>query len=136
MSWGFEKGRVYNRRRDIHARFGGSQRGGIITTYRDDDKRVFGPIFIVSGSSGEHHGYADRWRDDGVFEYFRMGQVGDMVMKSGKRAIRDASQNGRSVLLFDEHPRGLLFRGELVYEGHHTERSPDRERRMRDAIVF
>ena len=31
MSWGFEIGRVYNRRVDIHARFGGQQQGGIIT---------------------------------------------------------------------------------------------------------
>jgi hypothetical protein len=31
MSWGFEIGRTYNRRADIHARFGGQQQGGIIT---------------------------------------------------------------------------------------------------------
>jgi hypothetical protein len=31
MSWGFEEGKVYNRRTDIHARFGGQQQGGIIT---------------------------------------------------------------------------------------------------------
>ena len=31
MSWGFEIGRVYNRREDIHARFGGQQQRGIIT---------------------------------------------------------------------------------------------------------
>ena len=31
MSWGFEIDRVYNRRADIHARFGGQQQGGIIT---------------------------------------------------------------------------------------------------------
>jgi hypothetical protein len=31
MSWGFEIGRVYNRRNDIHARFSGQQQGGIIT---------------------------------------------------------------------------------------------------------
>ena len=29
MSGGFEIGRVYNRRNDIHARFGGQQQGGI-----------------------------------------------------------------------------------------------------------
>lgn len=31
MTRGFEVGRVYNRRRDIHERFGGQQQGGIIT---------------------------------------------------------------------------------------------------------
>ena len=29
MAWGFEIGRVYNRRRDLHARFAGQQQGGI-----------------------------------------------------------------------------------------------------------
>jgi hypothetical protein len=28
---GFEVGRTYNRRADIHARFGGQQQGGIVT---------------------------------------------------------------------------------------------------------
>jgi hypothetical protein len=31
MGWGFEIGRTYNRRTDIHGRFGGQQQGGIIT---------------------------------------------------------------------------------------------------------
>ena len=31
MTWGFEVGRVYNRRIDIHGRFGGQQQGGIVT---------------------------------------------------------------------------------------------------------
>jgi hypothetical protein len=31
MSWGYEKGRVYNRRADIHDRFEGQRQGGIIT---------------------------------------------------------------------------------------------------------
>jgi hypothetical protein len=31
MSWGFEEGKVYNRRADIHGKFAGQQQGGIIT---------------------------------------------------------------------------------------------------------
>src|SRR5437899_12444671 len=32
MAWGFEIGRIYNRGVDVHARFGGRQQGGIITS--------------------------------------------------------------------------------------------------------
>jgi hypothetical protein len=28
LTWGFEEGRIYNRRSDIHARFGGEQARG------------------------------------------------------------------------------------------------------------
>ena len=31
MTWGFEVGRTYRRRTNIHGRFGGQQQGGIIT---------------------------------------------------------------------------------------------------------
>ena len=58
MSWGFEIGRVYNRRSDIHARFGGQQQGGIITP-RDHPL-----VIIITGEEGLQHGYADRLRPD------------------------------------------------------------------------
>jgi hypothetical protein len=72
MSWGFEIGRVYNRRADIHARFGGQQQGGILTPAHHP------LVIIITGEEGLEHGYADRRRADGVFEYFGEGQVGDM----------------------------------------------------------
>jgi 5-methylcytosine-specific restriction protein A len=31
MSFGFEESKIYNRRLDIHAKFGAQQQGGIIT---------------------------------------------------------------------------------------------------------
>src|SRR5262249_32674992 len=74
MSWGFEVGRVYNRRRDIHGRFGGQQQGGIITPAQHL------VVVIITGEEGLAHGYADRYRPDGAFEYFGEGQVGDMTM--------------------------------------------------------
>lgn len=60
LSWGFEKGRVYNRRADIHARFGGQQQGGIITP---KDHPV---VIIITGEEGLAHGYGDRRRGIGV----------------------------------------------------------------------
>ena len=83
MSWGFEIDRVYNRRDDIHARFGGQQQGGIITPAQHP------LVLIITGEEGLQHGYADRYRADGVFEYFGEGQVGDMQMQSGNRAIAE-----------------------------------------------
>lgn len=132
MSWGYEPGRVYNRRRDIHDRFNGEggRQSGIITF------ATHGLVAIVSGESGLVHGYVDRWRDDGAFEYFGQGQIGDMQMIRGNGAILRHSAEGKSLLLFEEVAGGLRFVDEMVYEGHHIERKPDRTGAERDAIVF
>jgi 5-methylcytosine-specific restriction protein A len=130
MSWGFEIGRVYNRRSDIHARFGGQQQGGIITPV---DHPV---VIIITGEEGLQHGYADRYRPDGAFEYFGEGQIGDMQLQRGNRSIAEHSVLGKSLLLFRNTATGLRFEGEMVYEGHHIERAPDRNGAERDAIVF
>ena len=93
-------------------------------------------MLIITGEEGLQHGYADRYRADGVFEYFGEGQVGDMQMRSGNRAIAEHSAAGEGLLLFRKTPNGLRFEGEMVYAGHHTERALDRNGTDRDAIVF
>lgn len=130
MSWGLERGRIYNRRGEIHARFGGQQQGGIITPANHN------VVFIITGAEGLINGYADRHRADGVFEYFGEGQLGDMVMKRGNARIANHSRDGASLLLFRKMPNGLRFEDEYVCEGHHIERAPDQAGEMRDAIVF
>lgn len=130
MSWGFEEDKVYNRRADIHAKFGGQQQGGIITP---SQHRV---VFIITGEEGLEHGYADRMRADGAFEYFGEGQIGDMAMQRGNLAIATHAVEGKSLLLFRKTTEGLRFVSEMVYEKHHIERAPDRENKERDAIVF
>jgi 5-methylcytosine-specific restriction protein A len=40
------------------------------------------------------------------------------------------------LLLFTNTAAGLRFEGEMVYEGHHIERAPDRTGADRNAIVF
>jgi 5-methylcytosine-specific restriction protein A len=130
MSWGFERGRVYHRRTDIHGRFGGQQQGGIITP------AGYSLVIIITGEEGLAHGYADRIRPDGVFEYFGEGQVGDMQIARGNAAITRHSIDGRSLLLFRKIAGGLRFEGEMIYEGHHTEQAPDRNKAMRNAVVF
>jgi 5-methylcytosine-specific restriction protein A len=130
MSYGFEPGRIYNRRSDIHARFGGQQQGGIITPSQHS------LVIIITGEEGLEHGYADRYRGDGVFEYFGEGQVGDMRLRAGNRAIVDHSSQGKDLLLFRKTSVGLRFEGDMVCEGYHLERAPDRTDTERDAIVF
>jgi 5-methylcytosine-specific restriction protein A len=130
MTWGFELGRTYNRRADIHSRFGGQQQGGIITP------ASYPIVVIITGEEGLEHGYADRYRPDGAFEYFGEGQTGDMELQRGNAAIERHSENGKSLLLFRKTNAGLRFEGEMVCEGYHTERAPDRNGNERDAIVF
>ncbi|TIS85620.1 HNH endonuclease [Mesorhizobium sp.] len=132
MSWGFERGRVYNRRVDIHALFSGQQQGGIITPAGHN------LVIIMTGQAGLDHGYADRWRADGVFEYFGEGQDGPMKMTKGNKAIAEHARNGKDLLLFEkEYPaRTLRFRGAMVCEGWHHVQSPDTKGTIRQAIVF
>lgn len=130
MSWGFERGRIYNRRTDIHGRFSGQQQGGIITPA---SHRL---VIIITGEEGLAHGYSDRQRPDGVFEYFGEGQVGDMPFVRGNLAIRDHWLNGRDLLLFRKLREGYRFEGDMVFADYHYEDAPDRNGDMRKAIVF
>jgi len=93
-------------------------------------------VIIITGEEGLQHGYADRYRPDGVFEYFGEGQVGDMQLQRGNRAIAEHSTLGKSLLLFRQTADGIRFEGETVYERHHVERAPDRKGAERNAIVF
>jgi len=130
MSWGFEERKIYNRRADIHAKFGGQQQGGVITPSQHP------LVIIITGEEGLAHGYDDRTRDDGVFEYFGEGQVGDMVLQRGNLAIASHAADGKNLLLFRKTKEGLRFVSEMVYDRHHIEQAPDSEGKQREAIVF
>lgn len=132
MSWGFERGRTYNRRRDIHARFGGQQQGGIITPAEHP------VVIIITGEEGGQHGYTDNIREDGVFEYFGEGQIGDMQLIRGNRAIAEHSKEGKALLLFRKVARdgSLRFEGEWICEDVLRRPGPDRDGAVRTALVF
>jgi 5-methylcytosine-specific restriction enzyme A len=102
---GYEVGRTYNRRRDIHGRFGGQRQGGICTP---KDSPV---VIAFTGASGRQHGYADGWAAE--YRYFGEGQSGDMSWKGGNLAIRDHAASGEDLLLFqtlgDGNVRFLMF---------------------------
>lgn len=132
VSSSYVVGTVYNRVRDIHEVFGGQRQGGISTPAKGD------AVFIFTSDAGQSYGYlADGFRSDGAFWYTGEGQLGDMQMIAGNRAIRDHLGNGKSLLLF-EYVRKAYVRyvGEFEYLSHHFAELPDRNGNARRAIVF
>lgn len=132
MSWGFVRGQAYNRRRDIHDRFGGQQQGGIITPAKHN------VIFIMTGKRGAEFGYDDIHHEDGRIDYFGEGQKGDMQMGRGNRALASHGVDGKDVLWFEKsYPDRLItFRGEYVCAGWRHGRSRDVDGNDRQAIIF
>lgn len=132
MTLGFIVGRKYNRRKDIHEHFSGQRQGGIVTP---SDHNV---IFIITGKAGSHYGYEDQHLPDGRFDYYGEGQVGDMEMARGNKAIRDHVAFGNDLLLFENLGKGkdLVFRGSFICESWRWGQSPDRNNDMRKAIIF
>ena len=129
--WGFVAGRTYNRRRDIHARFGGQRQGGISTPAKH---RV---VFIFTGSSGVRHGYSDEWSADGTYRYYGEGQKGDMTLQSGNRALADHAVDGSDLLLFRTLGRGQVrFLGAFNRAGYQVEEGRDSTGASRKAVVF
>jgi 5-methylcytosine-specific restriction protein A len=131
-AWPFNPGVIYNRRADIHGRFGGQERGGIATPKNTP------AVFLFSGHSGTKHGYADRFEADGSFHYCGEGQEGPMRMVRGNAAVRDHAIQGKDLLLFQTTKKKgeARYVGEFVCSGWRTERLPDTVGDMRDALIF
>ncbi|HEX8294384.1 MAG TPA: HNH endonuclease [Pyrinomonadaceae bacterium] len=129
---GFEVGRVYHRRNDIHARFGGQEQGGI-STPRDAPY-----IFLFTGESGGQYGYRDDWNDDGVFLYTGEGQVGDMRFVRGNKAVLQHLSDGKELLLFKNLGTGTRnrFMGTFACASWENRIAPDRNGNLRKVIVF
>ncbi len=128
----FEPGREY-RRRELHARFGGQRQGGISTPRQNPI------IFLFTGASGQQYGYGyDGYRDeDGTFWYTGEGQVGDMKMAGGNRAIAEHAARGKSLHLFHMSRRAhVRYMGQATCLSHHRADSEDRQGNERSALVF
>lgn len=132
MHWPFQPNRQYSRRDDIHALYRGQQQGGISTP------ADVPAIFIFTGVSGAAHGYADSFQPDGSFRYTGEGQVGDMQMKGGNKAIRDHALNGKDLLVFEILGKGrpVRFINTFSCGGWELEDQRDRTGALRKAIVF
>jgi 5-methylcytosine-specific restriction protein A len=130
---GFSVGAVYSRVIDIHKRLGGQWQSGI-STPKDSPY-----VILFTSRQGRQHGYFDHYGDDGKFYYYGHGQVGDMQMEGGNRAVRDHQKNGKALLVFLSLGKGegQRFVGEFVYEDHYVQPNvPDRNGDLRNAIVF
>ncbi|KAA3620286.1 MAG: HNH endonuclease [Flavobacterium sp.] len=93
---------LYNRRADIHAKYGGNWQSGICPSGK------FPYIFIFSGKSGKQHGYEDGWDNPNVFTYTGEGQSGDMEFTRGNLALLNHVNDGKRVFLFESEGRGFV----------------------------
>lgn len=127
----FTVGKEYKRKDQIHDVYGGQQQSGISTPSNHP------MIFLFTSSSGEQHGYKDEYRSDGIFLYTGEGQIGDMTMTAGNKAIQDHAKNGKTIHVF-EYTRSAHVRyvGTADYLEHHVEVRTDREGNDRKVIVF
>ena len=126
----FTAGERYQRRA-LHERYGGQRQGGISTP------SLKPLIFLFTGEQGAAYGYHDGPQPDGTFWYTGEGQVGDMQMERGNRAIREHKANDKSLHLFEYVSSGqVLYVGEAIYLRSHVEAAPDRAGTPRQAIVF
>jgi 5-methylcytosine-specific restriction protein A len=128
----FEVGRIYNRRDDLHSRYGGQQQGGISTPADESF------VMLFTGDGGQQYGYRDGWDSNGVFVYTGEGQKGDMQFLRGNKSIRDHALNGKSLELFESlgKSRGYRYIGEFVCATHDYRRGPDVDGNDRQVIVF
>lgn len=62
---------------------------------------IYSFILLFTGNTGEQHGYSDHFTDEGIFNYTGEGQVGDMPMVRGNKAIRDNVKDGRAIHVFE-----------------------------------
>ena len=132
MTWPFIPNKLYNRRAEIHGRYGGQMQGGIATP------AAYPAVFLFTGHGASKIGYGDAEQTDGSFRYTGEGQVGDMQMIRGNLAIRDHAIHGRDLLLFEKSvSRGpVRYVGQFFCAGWESEQQPDVNGNLREAIVF
>jgi 5-methylcytosine-specific restriction protein A len=132
MTRPFIQNRLYNRRDDIHAVYGGQRQSGIVTPKNAP------MIFLFTSHGASKVGYGDRWEPDGSIWYTGEGQTGSMQMKGGNKAIRDHVASGRDLLLFQAtgHGKPVKFVGQFILAAWKTEQQLGADDLMREAIVF
>ena len=126
----FVIGKYYSRAKEITGKFGGSGRNGIAPSRRSP------AIFLFTGT-GEQHGYNDRLGFD-YLDYVGEGQVDDMQMTKGNRAIASHVKDGRALHVFQMMGKGkpCKYLGEFACASESRDRGVDRNGKMRSVIVF
>lgn len=118
-------------RAELHKRFGGQHQYGISTPAENP------LIFLFPGPSGPVYGYEDGWTAEGLYRYSGEGQVGDMKMTGGNKAIREHAETGRDLHLFENVGGGRArYEGHMVYVAEEWSRGPDKNGEERKVVQF
>lgn len=126
----FVVGKEYHRKTEIHAVYGGQAQGGISTP----KNHPF--IFIFTSDSGVQHGYRDEYVD-GLFWYTGEGQLGDMQMAKGNKAILNHAEDNKTIHLFEYTRKAhVRYVGEAECLGYETQIRSDSNGNSRKAFVF
>src|SRR2546423_1643616 len=120
-------------RREVHARFGGRQQGGI-----GPSSKAPVVLFFTDPNTGHQHGYYDGWGTDGLFHYVGEGQQGDQRLVQGNKAILNHRQDGRGLEGFRATGSTVTYLGEFELVDHyftdaHESGDPDVQRQV---VVF
>jgi hypothetical protein len=83
----FQIGKLYHRKTELHDKYGGNRQAGIASS------RSRPYIFLFSSPRGEEFGYKDGWISENEYRYTGEGQIGDMAMVRGNRAILEHVAN-------------------------------------------
>lgn len=119
-------------RREVHARYGGRQQGGI-----GPSTRAPVVLFFTDPHAGHRHGYYDGWDDEGLFNYYGEGQIGDQRLVQGNKAILNHQTDGRTLEGFLAKGPTVTYLGtfELV-DFYWTEAHETASTTVRQVVVF
>lgn len=119
-------------RREVHARFGGRQQGGI-----GPSSKTPVVLFFTDPVTGHRHGYYDGWDDDGLFNYVGEGQTGDQRLVQGNKSIVNHRADGRTLEGFLATGPVVTYLGEFVLVDHYfTDAHETGSDVLRQVVVF
>lgn len=119
-------------RREVHARFGGRQQGGIGPSSKSPVV-----LFFTDPATGQKHGYYDGWDSDGYFNYVGEGQTGDQRLVQGNKSILNHVADGRTLEGFLATGSTVTYLGEFRLVDHYfTDAHETGSDVMRQVVVF
>jgi len=129
----FEIGKMYNRQKELHDKFGGNRQSGISTCAN------YPIIFLFKSPSGKIHGYQDGWVSKDIYHYTGEGQFGNMELVRGNLAIKEHKARDKQLHLFEKEKSGsgmYRYLGQFEYIRHKNIPTVDSDQVKREAIVF
>jgi hypothetical protein len=119
-------------RRELHERYGGRQQGGI-----GPSSKAPVILFFTDPAAGHRHGYYDGWDDDGLFNYYGEGQLGDQRLVQGNKAILNHKTDGRTLEGFLARGTTVTYFGTFELVDHYwTEAHESGSTTVRQVVVF